>query len=52
MIPAIPCEQVERLQPVVEALLEDLRRYTQALAPQIDLALAYQPAPEPAESVS
>jgi hypothetical protein len=38
----IPSEQIERLQPVVDALLADLRKNTHELTPDIDLALAYR----------
>ena len=41
--PDIPPDQIDRILPVVEALLADLRRLTQDLPPQADPALVYQP---------
>ena len=41
MNPDIPTEQLERIQPIVEPLLRDLRRRTQDLSPQSDSALVY-----------
>lgn len=43
MPPPIPNEQLQRIQPVVDALLADLRLRTQTLTPEVDLALQYQP---------
>jgi hypothetical protein len=37
----MPTEQLERLQPIVEPLLGDLRRRTQDLSPHSDSALVY-----------
>jgi hypothetical protein len=42
LAPDIPGEQLERLQPLVEALLADLRRHTRGLAPNMDMPLDYQ----------
>jgi hypothetical protein len=39
----IPPDQMDRILPVLEALLADLRRLTQDLPPQAEPALVYQP---------
>jgi len=39
----IPAEQLERIQPILDALLADLRQRTQTLTPDVDLPLQYQP---------
>ncbi len=39
----IPDEQLQRIQPVVDKLLADLRQRTKTLTPEIDLPLQYQP---------
>jgi len=39
----IPDEQLQRIQPILNALLADLRQRTQTLTPDIDLALQYHP---------
>jgi hypothetical protein len=44
--PNIPNDQLERILPIVEALLADLRQRAQALPPECDLALTYDPQPE------
>lgn len=41
--PDIPPGQLARIQPIVETLLDDLRRLTQHLPPGSDLALVYHP---------
>jgi hypothetical protein len=40
--PDIPAEQLQRIQPVVEPLLADLRDRARELTPQSELALIYQ----------
>ena len=44
MTPDMPPEQLERLRPIVETLLADLRRRTANLAPHVTMALNYDPA--------
>jgi len=39
----IPNDQRERIQPVVDALLAELRQRTQALTAETDLPLEFQP---------
>ena len=40
---SIPTDQLERIQPVLDALLADLRLRTATLTPEVDLAVQYQP---------
>ena len=46
MKPDIPQEQLDRIQPIVEQLLADLRRRTQELPPVSEPALIYEARPE------
>lgn len=39
----IPADQLQRIQPVVDALLADLRLRTQALTPDVELSVHYDP---------
>lgn len=45
----IPPEQLERVLPVVQALLAKLKGHSQKLPPEAESALVFQPDPEPAE---
>lgn len=47
--PAIPPDQLDRILPIVEPLLADLRGLTQDLPPGSDLALVYHPDDEAAQ---
>jgi hypothetical protein len=49
MKPDIPPEQLERISPVVEALLAGLNDRLQKLAADAESALVFQPDLEPAE---
>lgn len=44
--PDIPPDQLDRILPIVEPLLADLRRLAQELSPGSDLALVYHPGDE------
>ena len=41
--PEIPPEQLQRIEPIVEPLLADLRSRALKLTPQSDPALVYEP---------
>lgn len=47
--PDIPPDQLDRIQPIAEALLADLRRLTADLSSGSDLALVYHPDDEAAQ---
>lgn len=47
--PDIPPDQLDRIQPIVEPLLADLRRLAHDLPPGADLALVYHPDDEAAQ---
>ncbi len=42
MRPDIPKDQLERIEPIVDALLADLRRRTLSLPPEAEPALTYE----------
>ncbi|HUA21298.1 MAG TPA: hypothetical protein VMB25_21275 [Bryobacteraceae bacterium] len=44
--PAIPPEQLERIQPLVDQLLAQIHREVLTLPPDADSALVYKPEPE------
>jgi len=46
MSPAIPPDQLERIRPVLDALLEQLRQHTQILTAEAVLPLRYEPEEE------
>jgi len=47
--PDIPPDQIDRILPIVEPLLADLRRLTHDLPPDFDLAVVYHPDAEATE---
>lgn len=49
MKPDIPQDQLDRIEPILETLLADLRRLTQNLPAETDSALVYQLEPEAGE---
>jgi hypothetical protein len=49
MPPDIPPEQLERVLPVVQALLAKLKDHSRKLAPEAESALVFDPVLEPAE---
>ena len=42
MRPNIPKDQLERIEPIVDAVLAELRQRTRDLGPEADSALVYQ----------
>ncbi len=46
MRPEIPKDQLERIEPIVDSLLADLRRRTLSLPPEAEPALTYDPRAE------